>query len=81
MSRITDEEFAAFLRDFRVVTPLDLKRPDVAARRDIVEQKMAELRQEAPGAYKGIGPVVDTLTRAGIARPVAELRPLLTLKG
>lgn len=81
MSRITDAEFAAFLRDFRVVTPLDLRRPDVAARRDIVEQKLAELRQEAPGAYKGIGPVVDTLTRAGIARPVAELRPLMTLKG
>ena len=41
----------------------------------------ADLEQEAPHAYKGIGPIVDTLTRAGIARPVAELVPLMTIKG
>ena len=29
----------------------------------------------------GIGPIVDTLTRAGIAKPVAELVPLMTIKG
>ncbi len=37
--------------------------------------------QEAPFAFKGIGPVVETLTAAGIARAVAEVRPLLTVKG
>lgn len=76
-----DEEFAEFLKRFRVVTPLDLRRPDVRLRRDIVEQKLAELKQEAPHAYKGIGPIVETLARAGIARPVAELVPLMTIKG
>jgi len=30
---------------------------------------------------KGIGPVVNTLTAAGIARPVAELTPFMTIKG
>ncbi|ULH15534.1 RtcB family protein [Deinococcus sp. KNUC1210] len=39
------------------------------------------MKQEAPFAYKGIGPVIQTLEQAGIARPVAELRPLLTVKG
>jgi tRNA-splicing ligase RtcB len=34
-----------------------------------------------PHAYKGIGPVVDTLTGAGLARPVVELTPLMTIKG
>jgi len=37
--------------------------------------------QEAPYAYKGIGPVVETLTAAGLASPVAELTPLMTIKG
>jgi len=37
--------------------------------------------QEAPFAYKGVGPVVETLREAGLAEPVAELRPLLTVKG
>lgn len=70
-------EFQRFLQDFRVVTPLDWR----TARAEIRQQKLDELRQEAPFAYKGIGPVVQTLEQAGIARPVAELRPLLTVKG
>lgn len=76
-----DEEFRQFLARFRVVTPVDLRRPDVQRRRDIVAKKLDELKQEAPHAYKGIGPIVQTLTDAGIARPVAELTPLLTIKG
>jgi tRNA-splicing ligase RtcB len=76
-----DEEFAEFLRRFRVVTPVDLRRPDIRMRRDIVEKKLADLKQEAPYAYKGIGPIVQTLTEAGIAKPVAELVPLMTIKG
>jgi tRNA-splicing ligase RtcB (3'-phosphate/5'-hydroxy nucleic acid ligase) len=73
----SEDEFEQFLKDFRVVTPLDWKR----ARADVRAQKRSELKQEAPFAYKGIGPVIRTLEQAGIARPVAELRPLLTVKG
>lgn len=76
-----DEEFRRFLERFRVVTPVDLRRQDVKQRRDIVEKKLDEIKQEAPYAYKGIGPIVETLTGAGIARPVAELTPLMTVKG
>lgn len=72
-----DDEFHAFLRDFRVVTPLDWRR----ARPDIQAQKLRELKQEAPFAYKGIGPVIRTLAESGMAAPVAELRPLITVKG
>jgi tRNA-splicing ligase RtcB (3'-phosphate/5'-hydroxy nucleic acid ligase) len=72
-----EAEFQQFLRDFRVVTPLDWRR----ARSDVREQKLAELKQEAPFAYKGIGPVIDTLEQAEMARAVVELRPLLTVKG
>ncbi len=76
-----EREFEEFLERFRVVTPLDLRRPEVQMRRDIIDKKLTELKQEAPHAYKGIGPIVETLTAAGIARPVAELTPLLTVKG
>src|SRR5262249_7423110 len=76
-----DEEFGRFLERFRVVTPVDLRRQDVQQRREILEKKLDEIKQEAPFAYKGIGPVVETLTDAGIARPVAELTPLMTVKG
>lgn len=75
-----EREFREFLERFRVVSPLDLRRPDVRLRRDIVERKLDELRQEAPYAYKGIGPVVDTLAGAGLAHPVAELAPVMTIK-
>jgi tRNA-splicing ligase RtcB len=76
-----DEEFREFLAQFRIVTPVDFRRADVRMRRDIMAKKLEDIRKEAPFAYKEIGPVVKTLEAAGIARSVAELRPLLTVKG
>lgn len=76
-----DEEFRRFLEEFRVVTPVDWRRQDVRMRRDIVEKKLEELKQEAPYAYEGVGPIIQTLEGSGIAVPVAELTPLMTMKG
>lgn len=76
-----DAEFKEFMERFRVVTPVDLRRSDIRQRRDIYEKKLDEIRQEAPYAYKGIGAIIQTLTDANIAVPVAELSPLMTMKG
>jgi tRNA-splicing ligase RtcB len=76
-----DEEFRKFLEEFRVVTPTDLRRTDIRLRPDILNKKLEEIKQEAPFAYKGIGPVVNTLISAALARPVVELKPLMTIKG
>jgi len=76
-----EAEFAAFMRNFRVVTPADLRRPDIALRRDVVDKKLQALREEAPYAFKGIAPIIETLQDAGIAQVVAELRPIMTVKG
>jgi tRNA-splicing ligase RtcB len=80
-ARGDDADLDAFLREFRVVTPLNHRDPAITARRDIIQAWRRDLKQEAPWAYKDVGPVVETLRRAGIAQPVAELRPLLTVKG
>jgi len=37
--------------------------------------------EEAPGAYKDVGAVVAAAERAGLARRVARLRPLVCIKG
>ncbi|MBW7850030.1 MAG: RtcB family protein [Rhodospirillales bacterium] len=37
--------------------------------------------EEAPGAYKDVGAVVEAAHRAGLARKVARLRPLVCVKG
>lgn len=37
--------------------------------------------EEAPGAYKDVGAVVDAAERAGLARRVARLEPLICIKG
>ena len=76
-----EKEFEDFLKNFRVVAPVDLRRQDIKRRKDIVNKKLADLKQEAPFAYKGIGPVINTIRDAGIARPVAELKPIMTVKG
>jgi tRNA-splicing ligase RtcB len=42
---------------------------------------MRGVAEEAPGAYKDIDAVVGTTERAGLARRVARLRPLICIKG
>jgi len=37
--------------------------------------------EEAPGAYKDVGAVVEASQRAGLARKVARLRPLVAITG
>jgi tRNA-splicing ligase RtcB len=39
------------------------------------------IAEEAPGAYKDVGAVVMAAERAGLARRVARLRPLVCIKG
>jgi len=42
---------------------------------------MAGLAEEAPAAYKDVDEVVETVTRAGITAKVAQLKPLVVIKG
>ncbi|MGD0636253.1 MAG: RtcB family protein, partial [Beijerinckiaceae bacterium] len=42
---------------------------------------MRGVAEEAPGAYKDVGAVVLAAERAGLARRVARLRPLICIKG
>ena len=37
--------------------------------------------EEAPGAYKDVGTVVDASDRAGLARKVARMAPIVCIKG
>ncbi|GGL10148.1 RNA-splicing ligase RtcB [Deinococcus radiotolerans] len=74
--RQSDAEALRALEALRVVTPTDLR----TARSEIRARALSALKQEAPGAYKAVTPIIDTHARAGLARPVAALRPLLTVK-
>jgi tRNA-splicing ligase RtcB len=42
---------------------------------------MRGVAEEAPGAYKDVGGVVEAADRAGLARRVALLRPMICIKG
>ncbi len=74
-----DEALDEFLARFRVVTPIDPRQ--IRGRADLIEAWRQELKQEAPFAYKNIGPIVDTLQGAQVATPVVELHPIMTVKG
>ncbi len=65
----------------RVITAIDPDAPQVKGRRDIIGRHRRRLMEEAPGAYKSITPVVQTVEDAGVARRVARLSPLVTVKG
>jgi len=56
---------------------------DELAERGILvrSRSMRGVAEEAPGAYKDIESVAESTERAGLARRVAELRPIACLKG
>jgi len=80
-ARGSEADLDAFLEEFRVVTPLDHRDPNVTRRADVMAAWRRDLKQEAPWVYKDIGPVISSLRAGGVADPVVELRPLLTVKG
>lgn len=80
-SKISDEVLNAFMNKFRVVTPIDPKRPDLTGREDILSKWREEIKKEAPFAYKEISPVIRSHTDYNMADIVAETEPILTIKG
>jgi tRNA-splicing ligase RtcB len=50
-------------------------------RKDILAKYKERVKEEAPYAYKPITPVIESVQSANIARPVAKLMPLCTVKG
>lgn len=55
---------------------------DLAARGIIVRSpSMRGVAEEAPGAYKDVGAVVDSADSSGLASKVARLEPLIVIKG
>jgi tRNA-splicing ligase RtcB len=79
--RVDEDRYSDTFSRLRVVTPIDPKAADVRLRRDVLAQYHDRLKEEAPYAYKDITPVVQTVEDAGLARRVARLWPLLTVKG
>ncbi|NIA13073.1 MAG: RNA-splicing ligase RtcB [Nitrospiraceae bacterium] len=47
----------------------------------VMARSKKTLAEEAPAAYKDIDAVADVVTRAGIGRPVARIRPIGVIKG
>jgi tRNA-splicing ligase RtcB len=47
----------------------------------ILSPSMRGVAEEAPGAYKDVGEVVDAADEAGLSRKVARLEPLACIKG
>ncbi len=56
---------------------------DELARRgiEIRSDSLRGIAEEAPGAYKDVAAVVDAADRAGLARTVARLEPVICIKG
>ena len=80
-AHVSRERFVHETARLRVVGPIDPRSPALARRRDILAQYEKRVMEEAPYAYKAVEPVVDSIEEAGIARKVARMWPLCTVKG
>ena len=55
---------------------------ELAARGTVIRSPSSRgIAEEAPGAYKNVGAVVDATHRAGLARKVVRLTPMVCIKG
>lgn len=79
--KIDEAAFRKFLEAFHIITPIDPDSSQLRGRQDILQKWHDELKMEAPFAFKPIRPVIDTQLDAGIARLVAEVSPVFTVKG
>jgi len=75
-----DATFSELSEQFRVITPIDPKRPDIIGRVDILKKWEENIKSEAPYAYKDINSVIKAQTDNQVARVVAEMKPTLTIK-
>ena len=80
-SHVSDKIFDEQTSSLRIVGAVDPKSPQMQMRRDIMAKFKERVKEEAPYAYKPITPVINSIESAGIARPVAKLMPLCTIKG
>ncbi len=78
-THVPRQVFLEATEKLRIVGPIDPRL--LARRRDILEKYEKRVMEEAPYAYKAVEPVVDAIENAGIARKVARLFPLCTVKG
>jgi len=80
-AHVSNEQFDKETEHLRIVNPIDIHSPQMQMRKDIVEKLMARRKEEAPYAYKPITPVIESVVGSDIARLVAKLMPLCTVKG
>lgn len=80
-SHVSDEQYQTEMRKLHVVTPIDPDSPQLKSRQDILSKYHARMKEEAPFAYKSITPIIDTVHNSGMAKKVAKLWPILTVKG
>ncbi|SFF17450.1 tRNA-splicing ligase RtcB [Paenibacillus algorifonticola] len=79
--KVDDALFREFIAKFNVVTPIDPNRNDIKSRPDILKKWEEELKKEAPYAYKDINAIIESHEEHGMAQVVAEVEPILTIKG
>lgn len=80
-THVSREVFTRAMEKLRVVGPIDPRSPKLARRRDILEKYEKRVMEEAPYAYKPVEPIIDSVEDAHVARKVARLFPLCTVKG
>jgi tRNA-splicing ligase RtcB len=80
-SHVSDAIFDQQTEKLRIVTAVDPNSPQMQMRKDIMAKYKERVKEEAPYAYKPITPVIESVREANIARPVAKLMPLCTVKG
>ena len=80
-AHVPEDVYRKHTGKLRIVTPIDPDSPMLRRRRDILDRYDKRVMEEAPYAYKSIEPVIDSVAEAGIARRVARLVPLCTVKG
>jgi tRNA-splicing ligase RtcB len=80
-THVDEHVYQEAVESLHVVTPIDPASPAVRGRRDILAKYHDRMKEEAPYAYKPITPVIESIEQGNVAKRVARLKPLVTVKG
>ncbi len=78
---VDENMYQQSVEKLHVVTPIDPTSPNVRGRHDIMTKYHDRMKEEAPYAYKPIMPIIESIEQGEVAKKVARLRPLVTVKG
>lgn len=78
--KVDHKKFLEFIKNHKIITPVDTNNPKILSRKDILKKIEQTLKSEASYAYKEINDIIKIHVDNDMAKPIVKVEPILTIK-